>query len=180
MHHASHRRRHHRLLAFMLPLGLFLTATACADEFEEPVAEPVEDVDDDIIGPDPALVGLEVTASGDVTELVAPIAFRIDKDGIGEEVEEAEFGDEDFDDLDVVEEGVLVIDVRETDLAEGAAVRVTGTVRRFQLTEAERLFDVDLDDQIYAPFDDELVIVADEVVQEPGATAADSTTTSGG
>lgn len=46
--------------------------------------------------------------------------------------------------------------------------------------EAERLFDPDLDGDIYAPFDDELVIVADEVVREPAAAAGDSTTTSGG
>lgn len=179
MHQPSRRRRHHRLLALMLPLGVFVTAAACGDN-DAPIADPVEDVDDDVIGPDPSLVGLEITASGDVTDILAPIAFRIDKDGIGEEVEEAELGDEDFDDLDVVEEGVLVIDVQETELAEDAAVRVTGTVRRFELTEAERLFDVELDDDIYAPFDDELVIVADEVVREPAAAAGDSTTTSGG
>lgn len=164
---APTRPRHNRLLAPFLLLALLVTVTACGDEPEEPFgAPPVDHLEDDI-SPDPPLVGLEVTASGEVTEVVAPIAFRIDKDGTGEETDVAEFDDEDFDDLDVVDEGVLVIDVRETDVAEGTVVEVAGTVRRFDLAEAERLFDIDLDNEIYGAFSEELVIVADEVIPDP-------------
>lgn len=35
--------------------------------------------------------------------------------------------------------------------AEGTSVEVVGTVRRFDLAEAERVFDIDLDDAIYEP-----------------------------
>lgn len=92
-------------------------------------------------------------------------------------MQEQEFDDEDFDDLDLVEEGVLVIDVRENNVAEGTAVQVNGTVRRFDLEEAERLFDLDLEDETYGAFDNELVIVADTVEEESSTVADESTTT---
>lgn len=177
MNASTKPRYHNRLLAPLLLLALLVTVTACGDEPEEPFgAAPVDDLDDDV-SPDPSLVGLEVTTSGDVTEVVAPIAFRIDKDGIGVEADVSEFDDEVFDDLDLVDEGVLVIDVRETEVAEGTSVEVVGTVRRFDLAEAERLFDIDLDDEIYGPFSEELVIVADEVIPNPTSSA--STTAAG-
>jgi hypothetical protein len=164
-----------RLAIFLLPVALFMTVPGCADDIDEPVVAPVGDQLDDDLGTDPALVGLEVTARGDVTEVVAPIAFRLDKHGIDAELVAPErddpeaFDDEDFGDLDLVEEGVLVLDVRENDVVEGANVEVTGT----DLAEAERLFDIDLDDALYGGFDDELVIVADRVTTDPAGPGPD-------
>lgn len=171
----------HRRTPLLAVALLATVTTACADEVDEPIGAPVVDELDEDFGPDPSLVGLEVSARGDVTEVAAPIAFRIDRDGIGGGDEEPEgddpeaFDDEDFGDLALVDEGVPVIDVRETDVAEGDSVEVTGTVRRFELEEAERLFDIDLGD-VYEVFDDELVIVADEVVVEPTVSTGGSTT----
>lgn len=181
--HGVKRRPHRRLASALLPVALFITVSGCADDLDEPVGAPlVDDLDDDL-GPDPSLVGLEITASGNVTEVVAPIAFRIDKDGLGAEGESdvddlAEFDDEDFGDVEFVNDGVLVIDVRESDVAEGATVEVTGTVRRFELAEAERLFDIALDEGIYGAFEQELIIVADRVVGAP-STGQSTTTTAG-
>ncbi len=153
-----------RLRALVAPLLVVaVAAPACGGDTE--VAEP------DVVAPDivdvpapeePSLVGLEVTAAGTVTEVVAPLAFRIDKDGLGEEVT-GRFDDEDFGDITLSEQGVLVLDVAETGVELGSGVRVTGTVREFDLPEAERVFDVELDDRVYGRFYDELVIVADTV-----------------
>lgn len=181
--HGEKYRPHRRLASALLPAVLFITLGGCADDIDEPVGAPlVDDVDDDL-GPDPSLVGLEITASGNVTEVAAPIAFRMDKDGAGAEGEAdaddlAEFDDEDFGDVEFVADGVLVIDVRETDVTEGATVEVTGTVRRFELAEAERLFDIELDEGVYGAFEQELVIVADRVVVAP-STGGSTTTTAG-
>lgn len=170
------RRPAHGLAALLVPVAIFITLTGCADDVDEPVGAPLVDEVGDDLGPDPSLVGLEVRASGDVTEVVAPIAFRIDKDGIGAEADDlAEFDDEDFGDIELVDEGVLVIDVRETDVSEGAAVEVTGTVRRFEVAEAERLFDIELDEVVYGAFEEELVIVADRVVTDTTPTGESTT-----
>lgn len=121
-----------------------------------------------------------MTAQGNVAEVLAPIAFRIDKDGIGGEAARPRFQDEEFGDRDLVNEGVLVLDVRETAVKAGAPVQVVGTVRQFDLAEAERVFDVDLDDRLYGPFHEQLVVVADSVKQLPraqGTTPTSTTTT---
>lgn len=68
--------------------------------------------------------------------------------------------------------------IRENDVEEGDAVEVIGTVRQFDLTEAEQLFDVELDDAVYDSFEDEMVIIADRVSEQP--SAGDSTTTTAG
>ncbi|MDP9072458.1 MAG: hypothetical protein M3N68_14465 [Actinomycetota bacterium] len=162
-------------------LSVLVVATAaCGDDEPDVVAPPRVDPPGDVARPvaadEPSLVGLEVTVAGNVTEAIAPIAFRIDKDGIGGPGEKPRFDDEDFGDLNFLDKGVLVFDVRETKVDPGAPVQVSGTVREFDLPEAERVFDVELDDRLYGPFRDELVIVADKVTKMPGEAATTTTT----
>ncbi len=167
------------LLNLVLPLVLVVTGTACGNDEPEVVAPPpATDLDrDETPSAEPSLVGLEVTAAGNVTDVVAPIAFRIDKDGIDATVEGPTFGDDDFGDLDLAREDVLVLDVKESDVEVGDPVEVSGTVREFDLPEAERVFDVELDDALYGSFRDVLVIVAGEVVKKPPAQGGGATTT---
>jgi hypothetical protein len=176
MHSLAPRRR--LVLGLMLPL-LVVTGVACGEDEPDVVAPPAPvDVDPDTTRPlEPSLVGLEVTAAGNVTEVLAPIAFRIDKDGIDATVTEPEFGDDDFGDLDLVKEDVLVFDIKETDVEVGAPVEVSGTIGEFDLPEAERVFDVDLDDRVYGRFRDVLVIVADNVAKKPAPRESTTTTT---
>jgi hypothetical protein len=176
-------RRRRALVAPLLVLAV--AAPACGDDAD--VAEP-DVVEPDIVDAptpeEPSLVGLEVTAAGTVTEVIAPLAFRIDKDGLGTEAT-GRSDDEDFADITLSDQGVLVLDVAETGVELGSGVRVTGTVREFDLPEAERVFDVELDDRVYGRFYDELVIVADTVATvgqgaaeavtpEPDATETDA------
>lgn len=166
-----------RVFALMLPF-LLVAAAACGDDDPDVVAPSIDepDADDDAAAPvEPSLVGLEVSAAGNVTEVLAPIAFRIDKDGIDANAVEPDFGDDDFGDLDLVEEDVLVLDVEETDVDVGTGVEVSGTIREFDLPAAEQVFDIELDDQIYGPFRDVLVIVADRVATVDGTTTTTTT-----
>ncbi len=114
-----------------------------------------------------SVVGLEVATSGNVTELLGRTGFRIDKDGIG--VADApipEFDDDDFGDADLAKQTVLVLDPRSpAELVPGDAVHLSGTVRQFDLREVERIFEVDLDDRLFGPFHERLVIVADQVTK---------------
>lgn len=180
----ARRREKSRLRAlFASLLVLAVAAPACGggdrDESQPPVIAP--DVDEVPATEESSLVGLDVTAAGNVTEVIAPLAFRIDKDGIGGEAA-GQFDDEDFGDVGLSDEGVLVLDVAETGVELGAAVRITGTVREFDMPEAERVFDVELDDRVYGRFHDELVIVADKVTNaaEAAGKAMTPTTSSGG
>ncbi len=166
-------------MAAVLPV-LIVAGPACGDDDPDVAAPPRVGPPGDVAGPvaadEASLVGLEVTAAGNVTEVVAPVAFRIDKDGIGGPAETPQFDDEDFGDLDLADRGVLVLDVRETKVDPGAPVQVSGTVREFDLPEAERVFDLELDDRLYGPFHDELVLVADKVTTMAGARSTTTTT----
>ncbi len=174
------------LRALVAPLLVLAVASpGCGDDTD--VAEPdavAPDIVDVPAPEEPSLVGLEVTATGTVTDVIAPLAFRIDKDGLGQAVT-GRFDDEDFGDITLSDHGVLVLDVAETGVELGSGVRVTGTVREFDMPEAERVFDVELDDRVYGRFYDELVIVADTVAPvgpgaakgatpEPDAAASDA------
>ncbi len=61
-------------------------------------------------------------------------------------------------------------------LEKDAAVRVTGTIRQFDVDDTERLFDVDLDDRLYGGFDEKLVIVANQVTKLPPQPAQTTST----
>lgn len=161
---------------------------AAADDGEDDNAQDTTTVDDELTDP---LVGLEVAVAGNVSEVVDDNAFRIDKDGLGEPTgasEEEIIGDvddyddeyfdrdtyyydyeygtaydEEFGDSDVLEEGVLVVDFKQTDVQLEDGVRVNGTIRRFAETTLEDVYDVDLNNDIYDPYEDHLVIVASNV-----------------
>ncbi|MDP8971227.1 MAG: hypothetical protein M3N52_12190 [Actinomycetota bacterium] len=165
-----------------------------------------EGVEDGVAAVGPAeqgtLVGLEVTATGNVTEAIDTMAFHIDKDGLGQQgqqdatareteetvaddeglVDDVDFYDydyytdfdEEFGDDRFAEEGVLVLDVKETSVASGDAVQVTGTVRQFEQRQLEDIFGIELQDDLYDPFEEQLVIVADRVTRVPAAAGADA------
>lgn len=86
-------------------------------------------------------LGQTVVVSGEVEEhLLTPHLFRI--------------GDE----------GLLVISgVARPELFVEATAYVTGEVRRLQSAELERELGVDLDDDLLAPYENKVVVVADEV-----------------
>ena len=100
-------RRPIRGLAVAAAAGMLLVACGDDDDLAEPVVDPVDPVEDvadaDL---DPAhLDGLDVTVTGNVSEVVDGQAFRIDKDGLGEADEAApdddvalDFDDDYFDD----------------------------------------------------------------------------------
>lgn len=134
------------------------------------------------------MVGLEVSAVGNVSQIVDPNAFRLDKDGLGGPSDppgNAAPGtyydyydydyydydyltryDNDFGDGDIVNTGLLVVDVRGTKaapVAVGDKLRVSGTIRRFEQSTIESVYGVNLVDEVYDPYEDRLVLVADSV-----------------
>jgi len=64
--------------------ALPLLVAACGDDDAETAVEPVEPVEeaDELVTPQ--LDGLEVTVTGNVTELLGDEGFQIDKDGLGD------------------------------------------------------------------------------------------------
>ncbi len=146
---------------------------ALADPFER---EKVQEVAID------SLVGLEVTAVGNVDEVLSEEALRIDRDGLGS-FEDAEQGhdpldydfdyydygslveyDEEFEDDDAADEGVLVVDAKGlADVEEGEEIRLSGTVRRLDPDQIESSYDIDLADEDLGDYQGSLVIVADTI-----------------
>lgn len=143
-----------------------------------------DDVADDVAVE--SVVGLEVTAVGNVSDRLSDEAIRIDRDGLGALEDKGEVGvenswdyeydynyydydylteyDEDYGDDDLADEGVLVVDaggLRDYEVDE--EVRVSGTVRRFDQSLLESLYEVELEDDVFDDYEDSLVIVADSV-----------------
>lgn len=173
-----------------------LLLSACGTAGPDPVADTGADanttaVDEEL---DNSLIGLEVTTTGNVSEVVDDNAFRIDKDGLGQptgvtrdeaiEDYDADFFDDDeyfydyeyatayddeFGEADVLDEGALVLDVNGTDVALDDGVRVDGTIRRFEENTLEEVYDVDLDDDLYDAYEDHLVLVASNVQPMPSS-----------
>ncbi len=155
----------------LFTLGLLVLATAlaaCGDD--DPAVEgspPRAGPSADLLPPEATLVGLEVTASGDVTHVLEHGAFRLDKDGA--DVVAPGSQDQEFGDLDLAEQSVLVLGADELNPKEGDSVRVSGTVRDFHLREAEDVFNIELDDRLFQAFEEELVIVAASATTLPGS-----------
>lgn len=191
--------------AVLLALGL--SASACgSDTAVEAGAEP--SAQESASSTEPTLevatdsiVGLEVTAVGNVSELVDENAFRLDRDGLGsasdkvEDEPEYDYGyydydyydygeltlyDEEFEDEDAVDEGVLVLNVGKSTLALEDKVRVSGTIRRFDQAMIEQIYDVDLLDETWVDYEDRLVLVAHSVNEVRSAGAATDSRSSSG
>lgn len=142
-------------------------------------------------GPDPnGILGLEIISTGEVTEVVDVNAFRMDKDGIeagvpddltapspGETPAYADLGQLDRDDFvrgddelgyGTGQEQVLVLVPRaDLDLSVGDPVRVVGTVRSLDAEAIEEVYDVQIDTDAYAPYLNQLVVVAETVSAAP-------------
>lgn len=204
------RPRLRRPLAVGAMLAIGIGTVGCsADEATEDTTSVVADegVDaDPVVDEDTAsdgLVGLEVTAVGNVSEVLSDEAMRLDRDGLGEAGDEGadatdELGgpydyydydyydydylveyDEEFEDEDAAQEGVLVVNGTGLEtFDEDASVRVSGTVREFDQDSIELLYGVDLDDDIFDEYENQMVIVADtiEPVDAPAAAAGAPTT----
>lgn len=108
-----------------------------ADPIYEPYAGENVIIADSIT----TITGEEVTVAGVVNELVSTVAFRLG--GVGWDV--------------------LVLDAEQAAVAEGDAVEVAGTVRRFEIATIEEELGSDLDDALYEDFEGQLVLVADSV-----------------
>lgn len=87
------------------------------------------------------LAGEEVTTSGTVSELLSTVAFR----------------------LEGANWSVVVLDSEQATVAPGDMAEVTGTVRQMNITEIEEDYGLDLDDELYADYEGDLVLVADQV-----------------
>lgn len=138
-------------------------------------------------GPDPdGILGLEVAAIGEVTEVVHMNAFRMDKDGLtpgvpddltppspGEapaytdldELDQDGFvsGDEELGRGTDQEAALVLVPGADLDLSAGDPVRVVGTVRSLDAEAIEEVYDVEIDSDTFAPYLDQLVIVAESV-----------------
>lgn len=208
MNTVNTRLRRPLAVAAMMAIGI--GAAGCSTDDDAAEASSVvadEGVDaDSVIDEDTAtdgLVGLEVTAVGNVDEVLSAEALRLDRDGLGEGTEEntdvdTELGgpydyydydyydydylveyDEEFGDDDAAQDGVLVVDATGLkSFDEDASVRVSGTVRQFDRDTIESLYEIDLPNDTFGKYENQLVIVADtiEAADAPAATAQASGT----
>lgn len=158
------------------------------------LADPFEREEDVAVD---GLVGLEVTIVGNVDEVLSDEALRVGRDGLGSSEDTQQEGagldydydyydnedlveyDEEFEDDDAVDVGVLVVDgTGLPSVEEGEAVRVSGTVRRLDPDRIEALYDIDLADEVLGDDEGAPVIVADTITeadaigQAPGAGTA--------
>lgn len=177
------------------------SAAAAGESTGDDVVEEDDPAEDDVAVD--SIVGLEVTAVGNVSEVLSDEAMRIDRDGLGgDDGDEEQAGsvdawdydydydyydytyltefDEEYGDADVVDDGVLVVDAAGlSDVDPGQSVRVSGTVRRFDQDVIESLYEVDLADDVFDGYADSLVIVADSVKPVSAAAATEDATASG-
>lgn len=183
-----HRRRTavSRGVAVSAAVLLALGAAACGDDGEvDAVADGGAEEAEGLPGLDAnGMLGLEVTAVGEVTEVLENNAFRMDKDGLDPASAEGADPGTDGGDLDpydteaftegdeafrygTEQEDVLVlVPGADLDLRAGDPVRVSGTIRSLDAESIEEVYDVAIDEDVYAPYEDQLLIVA-ETVQLP-------------
>ncbi len=96
-----------------------------------------------------AYIGQTATVTGEVSSLINAQAFRMNEDNL----------------LDIGDE-ILVLYVQDTpmiNLTEETSVRVTGTVTNFVQADIENQYGFDLDDTLFAEFEDRPAIIADEI-----------------
>lgn len=106
------------------------------DAFEELEGEAVI-VADDVS----TLAGENTTISGEVSDVLSTVAFRLAGTGWD----------------------VVVLDAEQAAVEAGDAVQVTGTVRQMNVAEFEEDYSLDLDDGLYEDYEGRLVLVAETV-----------------
>ena len=94
------------------------------------------------------LPGEPVTIAGEVSQVISTVSFQLA--GAGWQV--------------------VVLDAQQAAVDEGDFVQVEGTVRELNIVELEEEFGLDLDDELYAEFEGELVLVAETVTETAPAT----------
>ncbi len=137
--------------AIIVAIGLWAWLANDDDSAGPERGVTVEDIadteafDDDGFGD--SLLGQQVTVSGNVSEMVGQNALRL--------------GGEDFGG-----DGILVIQVTASGITEDDDVRVTGTVREFDVAAFERDFGTEVyEGDLYTPWVDENVLVASNVTE---------------
>lgn len=99
---------------------------------------------------EPELVGQTVTVSGEVTRTVDANGFVISgAEGEGLETLGPEIG-----------EGILVVSANDPGVSEGDVVQVVGTVQQFVVSDFEEDLGTELDDDLYADFEDQVALMA--------------------
>ncbi|WP_164704554.1 hypothetical protein [Blastococcus litoris] len=88
------------------------------------------------------LAGEPVTFAGEVQDVISTVSFQVAGAGWS----------------------VVVLDAQQAAVAEGEYVQVSGTIREFDIATIEEEFGLDLDDELYADFDQRFVVVAENVV----------------
>lgn len=106
--------------------------------------------DEDVLEDPASLVGHQVVVSAEVESVIDTQSFT----------------------LDGPQGPLLVVNATGSDnsdiVEDGAVVQVTGTVREgFNVTEAEQEFGLELDDGLFADFEDQHYIAADSVTEAP-------------
>jgi len=179
-----------RALAWPAAALLVLGVAACGDDSDEvDGGDAVSDEGSALPGLDAnGMLGLEVTVVGEVSEMLDNNAFRMDKDGLDpttapdtddEPLEEEPLGadgDLDYYDTDALtsgddelgygtdQENVLVlVPNADLDLRSDDPVRVSGTIRALDAEAIEELYGVAIDADVYAPYENQLVIIAESV-----------------
>jgi hypothetical protein len=125
--------------------------------------EEAEDVGLSAIIEDPQrYYGQTTTVSGAVGQVVEPRAFVL--------VDEQTLQDGPPSEAELVDRGVLVVRTGgpAPNVSEPQKVRVTGTLQQFDLSAFEQQQGVDLDDALYAEYQDRTVLVAAEVQPKQG------------
>lgn len=165
-------------------VAVALTTAACAGEDDNSLEATRAQLG---AGPDPnGILGLEVTSVGEITEVLDNNAFRMDKDGITPGVPEDltspspgaspaytdldqldpdafVAGDEDLNYGTDQEMVFVVVPGADLDLTAGDPVRITGTIRSLDAEAIEEVYDVEIDTDTYAPYLNQLVVVAESV-----------------
>ncbi len=100
-----------------------------------------------------AYLGETVTVRQDVQELVGDSAFLLDDDQF--------FGGEEVLVINASEEGLMLVE------GEGTEVQVTGEVREFLMADLEQEYDVELDPDLFAEYEQQPVIVAQSLALAP-------------
>lgn len=190
-HRPTARAARRRYLAASVAFAGALLAAGCGDDGDDDLDASAAQLG---AGPDASgLLGLEVTAVGEVTEVVANNAFRMDKNGLqpgvpddltppspGEspaytdlgELHEETFtrGDEEFALGAEQEQALVLVPGADLDLQAGDRVQVSGTVRSLDAEAIEQVYEVEIDTDAYAPYLNQLVVVAETVSGVPPLT----------